>query len=220
MERRIIDLPRWFGQLTCNWVINPRGRSAGNGVTGTGQVVYGIQPRWETTLDLAAITPDQMKIWRAIQASLRGRINVLRVPIVDFLGHPGEPGSCLYEGEVTHDDGTGFAHEWTLPVDTAHAAGAEEIVAEPGSALDLLQPGMWFSHDDWPYMVIGIEREDDVTRYSIEPPLRRDIPAGAEITLSATALMVMVTDLDGRMPVQRGRLATAAVNLYEWTNRP
>ena len=70
------------------------------------------------------------------------------------------------------------------------------------------------------HYVTGIAREGALTRYAFETPLRRDIPAGAEITLSATALMVLVTDLDGRMPLQRGRVATAAVNIYEWTTRP
>ncbi|TDR34661.1 hypothetical protein [Aquamicrobium defluvii] len=229
MKRKIIDLPRSFAQLTNDWIINVRGKSAGEGVTGTGQVAYGAQPRWETTIDLAAIGCEGQRTWNAIQSSMRGRINVLRVPLIDLcpvdLGIPG-----LDEWSISHiphsddtpfSDGAYYAQEPTIVMPSLLEAGAEEMTVDTSSVNHVLEPGMWFSHDDWPYRVTGMwEGEGGATTFAFEPPLRRDIPEGHEVTLQATALMVFETDLEGRMPLERGRLITASVKLLEWTSRP
>lgn len=227
MKRTIIDLPRSFAQLTNDWIINVRGKSAGEGVTGNGQVAYGSQPRWETSLDLAAADCNAIWAWHAIQSRMRGRINVLRVPLVDIclvklsvLGH-GILGFTLHDDDSPFSDGTDYSQEPTIVIPSLLEAGTQEMTIDTSSVGHLLQPGMWFSHDDWPYRVTGMwEAEGGQTLFTFEPPLRRDIPAEDEITLAATALMVFETDLEGRMPLEQGRLITTSMKLLEWTSRP
>lgn len=234
MQRIIIDLPDIFGPLLSDPVINVRGRSAGDAVQGSGQVVYGAQPRWEMTLQLWGGRRNQVMTWDAIRAKLRGRINVLRVPMRNAyrptlrdLGLPDAdalelscgPGGAHDDGTL-FDDCTGYDIDPVLPVAAEIVAGAETMTLDAAPVGDALQPGHWFSHDDWPYKVTGIWEEDGLTTYAFEPPLRRAIPAGAEILLNATALMALEGDLDGRMPLQLGKRGEATINLVEWTNRP
>jgi hypothetical protein len=229
MQRAIIDLPGNLGPKVSDWVINSLGRSAGDGITGAGQVIYGAQPRWEATLSLSGFGRDRVLAWEAVRASLKGRVNVLRVTICDpyraTLAEVGVPASDA--GETPHnddtlfDDGTGYDYEPTfLAIDT-YDRGAEEIAFDSTSIGNALQPGQWFGHNDWPYKVTGIWEEDGgFTRIAFQPPLRRDIPEGAEITLRATGLFAFETDLEGRLPRQNGKSGEATINLVEWTSRP
>lgn len=230
MDRKIVDLPCMFGPLVSDWHINPLGRSAGDGVTGAGQVLYGAQPRWEATLNLAGFRRDQVLTWRAIKAQMRGRVNILRVCICDMyrtswrsigLHDPNEGDGIPHDDDTLHDDDTGYEQELTLVAPVTFEAGAEEIIVDAAPILDALQPGQWFSHDDWPYQVTGVFQEDGgLTRYTFEPPLRRDIPEGEEITTKATALMAFVGDMEGRLSLDMGKRGTTTINLVEWTNRP
>lgn len=225
MERTVIDLPCSFTPLVSDWIINVRGKSAGDGVTGTGQVAYGAQPRWEAQLNIAGFRRDQVLAWRAIRAKMRGRLNVLRVCVCDMhraswaeLGLTYYRDGIPHDDETLHEDDAGYAQDPVIVVVDAVEAGAEEITVDASSVNNALQPGQWFSIDDWPYQVTGMwEADDDLTTFSFEPPLRRAVPANSEITLRATALMVFVEDLEGRMPLDLGKRGTATLNLIEWT---
>ena len=230
MQRTIIDLPRMFGPLVSEWSINPMGVSAGEGVTGTGQVIYGQQPRWEASLTLSGFRPEQVRAWRVVKAKMRGRVNILRVPLCDMhrtswrqLGitvpHP-DPGIPHSDGTL-HSDGTGYARELYFFAPAALEPGDDSIVFDAGDVRGALIPGQWFSHDDWPYLVTGIfDEAGGLTRYTFEPPLRRAIPAGGIIKLAATALMAFTKDDEGKMSLDLGKRGTAVINLIEWTNRP
>ncbi|MFC3209196.1 hypothetical protein [Aquamicrobium soli] len=229
MQRAVIDLPCNLGPKVSDWAINVLGRSAGDGVTGSGQVVYGAQPRWEATLTLSGFGRDRVLAWEAVRAKLKGRVNVLRVTICDpyratmaEIGvPPGDAGETPHEDETLFDDGTGYDYEPTFRATETYERGAEELVFDPTSIGNALQPGQWFSHDDWPYKVTGIWQEDGgLARIAFEPPLRREIPEGADITLRATGLFAFESDLEGRLPRQLGKSGDATVNLVEWISRP
>jgi hypothetical protein len=229
MQRDIIDLPHNLGPKVSDWVINVLGRSAGDGVTGSGQVVLGRQPRWESTLTFSAFGRDRVLAWEAVRASLKGRVNVLRVTICDpyratlsEVGIPADdPPETPHDDDALFDDDTGYDYEPTFLALETYERGAEEITFDATSIGNALQPGQWFSHDDWPYKVTGIWQEDGgLTRIKFEPPLRRDIPESAEITLRATGIFALESDLEGRLPRQFGKSGEATVNLVEWTSRP
>lgn len=233
MDRNIIDLPCIFGPIVSDWVLNARGKSGGEGVTGTGQVVYGNQPRWEAALKLSGFTKERVLAWRAIRARMRGRVNVLRVCLCDLyrptwgaIGLPAGDIDLLRGNGIPHDDDAyfsddmGYEMEPVLLTAGTLAAGAETMAFASSAITAALQSGNWFSYDDWPYQVTGVDAGDDETTFTFEPPLRRAIPAGSEITLRPTALMVFETDLEGRMPLNLGKRGEADINLVEWVNRP
>lgn len=229
MQRRIIDLTCIFGPLVSDWHINVRGRSAGDGVTGAGQVIMGNQPRWEASLNLAGFTRDQVLTWRAIKASMRGRVNIVRVCVCDMYrptfrqnGITPPPSNGIpHSDNALHSDNAGYSQEFTVRMTETILAGATEMTVDASNAADAMTAGQFFAHNDWLYQITGIyDAGGGMTRYTFEPPLRRDIPAGDEIYSQATALMAFTEDLDGRLPLDLGKRGVASINLVEWVNRP
>lgn len=247
MERRIIDLScSVFSPVVSDWFINFRGKSAGDGVTGAGQVIIGNQPRWEATLNIAGFKQHRVLSWRAFRAKMRGRINVVRVcvcdhwrptlaqlgiPLEDILAMRGQGipyAQELVEGTEEsgdlnpyHSDGTGHAYAPNLVATDEYLAGAESLEINAAAINDTLLPGHFFSHDDWLYQITGVSGPVSARVYEFEPPLRRAIPEGAEISVGeATCLMAFIDDTQGRMPLQYGRSGDAQIQLVEWVNRP
>jgi hypothetical protein len=226
VDRTIIDMPRAIAQTVNDWVINPRGRSAGDGVSGSGQVVYGAEPRWEAVIDFHAHPDFGLRVWRAIQAKLRGRVNVLRVPVLDAFHAESTNIEALVTENISFSDGALFSdgsgfEQW--PVMTALAslqAGASRIFLDAATVGNVLQAGMYFSVDDWLYVVTEVAVVGSLTRYTFEPPLRRDINTGDVINLRPAVLMAFVSDIEGRVTVRPNTLLTSSIALVEWTNRP
>lgn len=237
MDREIIDLPcGMFGPLESDWYINVRGRAAtGEGTQGSGQVIYGNQPRWEASVDLSGFGRERVLAWRAIRASMRGRVNILRICVCDMwrptyreLGLPSDSIALLRGRGIPHSTGAmfstgvGYGYVPVIEVHSGFDAGVEEITLDATAINDTLTAGHWFSHDDWPYQVKGIKGDGMTARtYMFEPPLRRDIAANEPIRMGmATALMAFVDDAQGRMPLRNGKHGTANLQLVEWINRP
>jgi hypothetical protein len=184
-------------------------------------------------LKLSGFTKDRVLAWRAIRASMRGRVNVLRVCLCDLYrpgwGTIGLPAADIellrgngipYSDNAYFSDDMGYDMEPVLIAESELAAGSETMTFANSSITAALQAGNWFSYEDWPYQVTGVDAGEDITTFTFEPPLRRAIPADAEITLRPTALMVFESDLEGRMPLNLGRRGEADINLIEWVNRP
>lgn len=234
MQRNIVELPcGLFGPLMSDWILNVRGRAASDGVDGSGQVIYGNQPRWEATLDLSGFGRDRVLTWRAIRAKLRGRVNVLRVCMCDRwrpkyseLGYTAETIAAIrghgvpHSDGTYHSDGTGYATTPTVRPYFDAEPGDETIRVNATSINDALQPGQWFSHNDWPYQVTGMSGTMSSRTYTFEPPLRRAIPAGAELYIEASGLFALVDDMQGRMPLIYGKHGETQIQLVEWVNRP
>lgn len=240
MDREIINLPcGFFGPTVSDWILNVRGKSASDGVTGTGQVIYGNQPRWEATLDLSGFGRARVLTWRAIRARMRGRLNILRVCVCDrwkptfreaglspediaMLGGPGIPHAGYGGADVYFSDGVGYDYTPALTMLADVSAGVDSITMDATPINDSLQPGQWFSFSDWPYQVTYIDGVDAAHRvYHFEPPLRRDIEAGATMKIGeASGLFAFQDDLQGRMPLQLGKHGDTQIQLIEWTNRP
>lgn len=233
MNREIIDLPcGLFGPLVSDWIINVRGRAGGDSVTGNGQVVYGNAARWEATLDLSGFGRERQLAWAAIRAKMRGRVNLLRVCVCDRwrpkyseIGLSPEDiatigGGLPHSDGAFFSDGTGYAYEPTMTLTAGADAGDDTITVNATSINDALQPGQYISIDDWLYQVVGMSGTPASRTYEIEPPLRRDAPAGAEMSLEARTIMAFVSDMEGRMPRELGKHGNTQIQLVEWTNRP
>jgi hypothetical protein len=230
MAREIIDLPPIFHPQLSNWIIDVRGKSGSEGVTGTGQTRYGSQPRWMVDLDFNAYQTNLVLSWRAIVARLRGRQNVLRVPINDrhratlaSMGVPVEDiaqvctGTPFSDGAF-FDDGSGFALNPTIVANASLSAGVKSFTAGTSSTGDKLQAGQWVSYEDWPYLIeANYPAGPGLYTYEFEPALRRAVPAGGEFRLHATCLMVVSGDLDGRMSLNYNKLGNVSISLTEWT---
>lgn len=235
MIREIIDLPcGLFGPLVSDWIFNVRGRAANDAVTGNGQVVYGNAGRWEATLDLSGFGRDRQLAWGALRAKMRGRVNLLRVCVCDRwrpkyqeLGLSAEDIAMIRGAGIPHsddalfDDGVGYDYEPALAIPSDIDAGTDEITIDATPINDALQPGQYFSIDDWLYQVTGIAGDDATTRiYYFEPPLRRDVIAESVMELEASTIMAFQTDTEGRMPRELGKHGNTQIQLVEWTNRP
>ena len=235
MNREIIDLPcGLFGPLMSDWILNVRGRAGSDSVTGNGQVVYGNAPRWEATLDLSGFGRDRQLAWAAIRARMRGRVNLLRVCVCDRwrpkyqeLGLSALDIAMIRGDGIPHDEGSlfdtdvGYDYTPTVTTDAEWEAGSEFITVDATSINGALTAGQWFSWNDWPYQVTGIEGDMDETTYYFEPALRRDLPAGAEIIAGeASGIFAFQTDLEGRMARELGKHGNTQIQLVEWTNRP
>lgn len=230
MNREIIDLPcGLFGPLVSDWVFNVRGRAGSDSVTGNGQVVYGNAGRWEATLDLSGFGRERQLAWAAIRAKLRGRVNLLRVCVCDRwrpkyseLGLSALDIALIRGDGIPHDDeaefsdGVGYDYEPTIVLTAGATAGDETITVDATSINGALQPGHWFSIDDWLYQVTGVDGDT----YYFEPPLRRDVDPGTEIEIEAKVIMAFQTDMEGRMPRELGKHGNTQIQLVEWTNRP
>lgn len=231
MQRKIIDLPCSFGPLVADWVLNIRGRSAGEGITGVGQVAYGLKPRWEAALRLSGARRDQVMIWRAIRASMRGRINVLRVCLCDMyrptllkMGMSQSEWDVLNEVGTPHSDETLFSDDTGYDIDpvvsalTDLPAGTEFIAVDNNAITQAVEPGNFFSVNDYVYQItqkyVGAQ-----IRFYFEPPLREAMLEGQDFNFRPHALMVFESDLEGRMPLQFGRFGETDINLLEWVNR-
>lgn len=234
MNREIIDLPcGLFGPLVSDWILNVRGRAGNDSVTGNGQVVYGNAARWEATLDLSGFGRERQLAWAAIRAKLRGRVNLLRVCVCDRwrpkyseLGLSDEDIALIRGDGIPHSDdtlfsdGTGYGYAPTIVLEADIGAGSESITVDATSVNDALQPGHWFSIDDWLYQVSGMDGDMDDRTYYFEPALRRAATAGMEISLEASTIMAFQTDMEGRMARELGKHGNTQIQLVEWTNRP
>lgn len=209
-----------------DWHLDVRGRAAAESVDGSGQVVYGLQPRWTAELVIPLAGRDRILTWRALAAQMRGRVNLLRLCLCD----PYAPTIRAMTGEagtgLTHSDGTGFSdgtHYQSVPVITLAAplaAGTETFTINGAEAANLLTAGQFISIDDWLYMVRAIEGTGGATQITIEPPLRRAAVAGNEIRLKAQAIMAFVSDAEAKAALgSAGRIGEAKLQMVEWLNR-
>lgn len=230
MERQIIDVPTsLLGYEAFDWEINVRGRSAGESVTGAGQVVYGVRPRWEANAEFTLLKPSQILVWRAILSRLRGRVNILRMRVNDPLrpsqSATGLAADDIQAGQVPHsddtlfDDDTGYAVEATAPVSAAASPGVTSITVNADHISDALQPGHFFSINDWLYRVTGISGSSAARVYDIEPPLRADVAEGDSVRPDARTLVVFEADMQSTPAMERIPVSTIKLRLLEHVNR-
>ena len=146
-------------------------------------------------------------------------------PTLQNMGLPSDDFAELIKKGIPHsdetpfDDGFGYDMIPTVVATVPVAAGADSIVLPSNAITDAIQPGNFFSVDDWPYQITQRFVSGGNITFYFEPILRRAIAAGDQIKFEATALMVFVEDLEGRMPLDMGKRGETDINLLEWVDR-
>lgn len=234
MAREIIDLScDTVGPVTSDWYLDARGRSAGETISGNGQVVYSGLARWTAKLDFSLFRKPQVLAWRAAMAKMRGRVNILRVCVCDGHGpsysefgisdadkrlfkSKGVP----FDGDVYFEQGVGFSFNPSASVAADASAGATSIVTANDVYGASIQTGRYFSIDDWLYICIETSVSGNNRTVSFEPPLRRAVTTDDRLELRASALMAFQSDTDGRLALSMGRRGSTSLDLVEWITRP
>lgn len=202
----IIQMPyQIMRAINCDWDIDWRSQSSGEGTDGVEQIFLNPFPRWIGSPSLA-LYGDLVKDWRAVRAKLRGRVNVLRVPLVDYDDLPD-----AYGTDSRAINGTGLGDGPTAKTQGAQARGSTTIVVAVGSMYPVLA-GSFISIADWPYQVT----DSDGTTLQVVPPLRRDVPSGSTIHLRAHGLFKATEDAMGSINVGANGFAQVDLTLREW----
>jgi hypothetical protein len=224
MIRTVVEFPASLARWNVYGIeLDVRGRSAGDATDGSGQMVLGVQPRWEATLSLELLNQTEVKAWRAFISLLKGRVNVMRLPIGDPL-QIGEADWGIASPEVPFSDDaffgddTGFVTEPVLTGVTA-AAGANTFTTNATLIGDGLQPGHYFSVNDWLYRVTGVFGTTTARQYTFEPSLRRAIVSTDQIRCWARGQFALKGDMDSP-PIMEGIVySKIELSLVEHINR-
>lgn len=230
----IIDIPQsligsWKSQNV--WIDSPS-TSAGSGQDGRSQIVFSEQRRWSGEITFVTLVGQKIMAARAIGSRLRGRVNILRLPVCNagtprFLGDVEAyyrslgvsaediaAGSLTFSDSARFSDGSCFAlPDYAEPtVVSAALVGASEIRLS-GYLGRNMTIGARFSIDDFLYEVA--EKNGDQIKFN--PPLRQAASAGAAVQVSRPFIKVrLATDADWRLFVDYGKLGKPmTVNVVE-----
>ena len=203
---------RFFSQNL--WLVG-KTSSAGPGLDGRSQVLVSENRIWRARLDLTAENGPGILKFRQMAAKLNGRAGRIRMCVnnfftpryngnlqefYDLLGiSPGDvaAGFMPFSDSSTFSDGTGFA----LPspseprVSGSYQMGKTQI-AVSGVYGEMLQPGAYFSINDFLYIV----EENSAGLLTFSPPLREAIAIGDTVNVSAPKIQVRLSSDSGFRP--------------------
>ena len=227
MQRSIIHFPS-LKYRTFDWRLNVRGRAANESITGTGQVVMGVLPRWECSAQIVLKSKADTLLWRAIIGQMKGRINIARLKVLDPLrpsftdaGAAPIGQGVPFDDDAFFDDDAGFDQSLSASLSVAASAGDTSITVNANNWGDSVQAGHMIGIDDWIYRVSGVSGSASARVLNIEPALRRNAPAGRTVSADPYALMVFEADTQSVEVLELG-LSPAAfveVRLLEHINR-
>lgn len=216
MQREIIDVPLPLMRVTaCDWMIDWRNQSAGDGIDGE-QIVMSRFPRY-VGAPAVLLRPEVILAWRAIMTRAQGRRNALRVRMVDPLSARFASGSALSDIEALRLDQYIEPRPQILAVG-ASAAGAATIVIDERLATQPVSVGAFLSYDDWPFTVTSRSGTGAAVTLGVSR-LVTAIPDGAAIDLRARGLFTLVDDAAGNPSYGLSRIATPQISLQEWITR-
>ncbi|MDR7125497.1 hypothetical protein [Pseudotabrizicola sp. 4114] len=215
--RAIVDLPRLFVRTSVvPWKIDWRGQSSGPDTGGGDQTVVSGFPRFVGAVALV-LPPEMVLEFRAILTRLRGRVNALRVPMVD-------PLSGMVSGGLTAETYMAWqAGQYVEPrpkvrVVAAAARGVGEIVVDETDILRPIQIGSNLSYDDRPFSVVGRSGYGATVTLLVER-LAVAIPEDAMIDLEARGIFTLDDPLAAMPDYGLDHVAQTTVALTEWITR-
>jgi hypothetical protein len=199
-----------------------------SGLDGDSTVV-GVENRmWVGKIDLTPMSQQQAMRARAFSDQLRGRLNLLRVAIVNtgtpslasgpnaFLLESGytaaevAAGETYYDDDLGYTDGTGFALPAAVePVVAADVAAGASVLQMSGLMGEKLAIGAFFSIADHLYRVA----ENLLGRITFNPPLRVAAAANARVEVTRPTVLVRLSKADGFRVVQEYCRHARAVSL-------
>ncbi|SMO64093.1 hypothetical protein [Paracoccus laeviglucosivorans] len=218
MVNNVITIPHGVMRvLNCDWDIDWRSQSAGEGAEGSEQIFLQPFPRWIGTPQLI-LHGEAIRLWRATRAKARGRANVYRVPLLEKSNLPNAYGQADSRGRPLNGN---YGDGPTVPLVNAAAPGATSIVVT--ETFHRAGIGRYISIADWPYLVVDRQRVGPGSAnwiLTIEMPLRRAAAAGATVNLIAHGLFRAREDTMGNPEVGLGDVSTPQLSFAEWINRP
>lgn len=198
-------------------------RSAGESITGFEQVAEGITQRWSLILDFNNLKREAILPYRALQASLRGRANVVKVPIRDPYLWPAD-------GLIGIENSPARADPWRLLADGSEindvvatisgTIGDRTVDVDFASLIDdpagIVFPGMYFGAGDDLHIIglDGLEWAGTTATITFEPALRRTHVAAA-FKFRPTLTCRKVADETGRHPLEHARRTSPSMELVE-----
>jgi hypothetical protein len=214
MQRQIIDVPLPLMRVTtCDWQIDWRSQSAGDGLDGE-QIVFSRQPRFVGSPSLVVL-PEAILEWRAIITRAQGRRNALRVRMVDPLALNIDGGGNVWRAYQT---GQYVEPRPQVVAVGASAAGASSIVVDERAAPHPVRVGSYLSFNDWPFAVTSRSGSGAAVTLGVSR-LVTAIPNGSGIDLRARGLFTLTEDGSGHPDYGTTRVAMPQLSLQEWITR-
>jgi hypothetical protein len=215
----IIDWPsRRLAPRIINLQLINQTRSAGESLTGFEQVAASLSTRWAFQLDFANLKRQFIPAYRAMVASLRGRENVLRVPVFDPQFWPSD--AVLGIATVPHSDGSPFGDgseylaEDVDGITATGLKGATLLTVDFGSYGPVFDGGLYFGVENEAYLAASVQWAGSVATIRFEPSLRQDHTA-ARFRLRPVLLMRLAQDDGGSLALERGIIGAPSLQLVE-----
>jgi hypothetical protein len=189
--------------------------SANRSLSGFVQVGSAATQRWRLEMDLPPMKPDKLKALNAILWALRGRENVLRVPISKHYFLPSDAALSLsasipHDGDVYFSDDLGYDDGDISDVYVTLAKGAVELTADLSAWSYPLEGGMMFGIEDDVYGAVSVV--GNAVRF--EPSARRDYAAG-RLRLRPRLTCRLTQDESGAYALRPGKIGEASIELEE-----
>jgi hypothetical protein len=216
--RQIIDIPRVFLRNSAvNWQIESAGQSSGQDTGGGDQVVVTGFPRFIGTVPLV-LPPDMIPHFRALIAKVDGRINAIRLAMIDPLVRP--LGAGAWQGQwQAYLAGVYEEPSPKVTAVAASAAGASAITIDERPLSLPVRIGAILSYSDRPFIVIGRAGPAEARILSVKR-LSVPIPVDGQIDLIGRGVFLLTDPLAGNPAYDLMRVSRPELPLSEWITRP
>lgn len=210
-----------------DFTIHPQAtvKTGGRTMTGVEQIVASGAMFWRASFSFRVRSRDNILLWRAIQAKLRGRENVLRMGPFDFgrgpariEGGSGLPTTVTHSDFATFDDLSEYEQSFTdARVSVVAAARDTTLTATVTGYTSAIQPGQFVSIDDRLYLLESVSTPSaGVRTLGIYPGLRSAAGVGTKIDFDRPLGRWRIASEDsGEMSLDMLKLSVVSINLVE-----
>lgn len=196
-------------------------------LAGVSQIIASDAGLWVAELsEFPVVTPERIRLWRALEGQINGRANPVVVPICDMDRGPRPWGEATipHSDETLFDDGTGYYGPAYLA--TANAAAAQrattiQILTSSGN-VDMPTAGHFFSMRQRLYSITAIlSTAGYITTAKIFPPLREAISQGDGIDFGRPVCRMRLASDDAMdLTLDNQKRGFPSVMLIEDTSTP
>lgn len=203
-------------------------RSGGIALDGSEQIVSPLSERWKYRVNVPIRNPEEVQEFRVVLSKLKGRYNYLRMRLCDQNRIRKDPAyvppsgdlSVPFSDDAPFSDDVGFYYlnNWVWPkVDVTSSAneGTSVVYINADTFGGIMKRGVFFSINDWLYLIEDWSLVGPNYVLNISPPLREDISIGDAADFSATAIWILSADEVGNLDLQIGRLGVVTLDLIE-----
>ncbi len=182
-----------------------------------------IRPPFGLLFEFDTLFADEVLAWRAIEASLEGRANRVRIPLFDLWFRASD--AAIGSGAVTHSDGTSFSDgalyvtDDLVGITVTGVQGQRTITVDFGDYGAVLQAGLYFGIGEHPYIAQAVWWTGNVARIRCSPTLRADC-TGAPLRLRPTMIAGLTDDDGASLKLTRARYGRPTIELEERFDEP